>query len=50
MNQKKNWWSGLYKDDLKLEVLIKGKTKRTSIDANKAKTPINLSGIDRKIA
>jgi len=31
-------------------VLIKGKTIRTKIEANKAKTPINLSGIERKIA
>jgi hypothetical protein len=40
----------LYIDDRIFEVFAKGKTKRTRIAANKAKTPSSLFGIERKIA
>ena len=49
-NQKSFWCRGLYKEDLTSEVLTNGNTNRTSIAANKAKTPRSLLGIDLKIA
>ena len=48
--QKKNWWIGLYKEDLISEVLTKGNTAGIKTAAKRAITPNNLLGIERSIA
>jgi len=49
-NQNNFWCIDLYNELLTSEVFTNGKTSKTSKEANKAKTPSNLFGIDLSIA